>query len=120
MTQQELFNRLDSTDSLNDIQEYVKKVLELRGLHEHEIQSSLVLLLEETGELAKAVRRTSAGMSFDPNRLHNYDTVESEVADVLIVLISICNTLGINLFDAFVGKEKINVDRNWHINSKKD
>jgi len=112
MTQQELLNTLNPSASLNDVQEYIKKVIEIRGFANQPIQASMLLLLEETGELAKAIRKTS-GMHIDPNRLQNYDTVESEVADVLILLLSICNTLGINLFDALTEKEKINCERDW-------
>jgi len=119
MTQQELYNQLNPNVSLNDVQEYIKKVIELRGFSEQSVQTSLLLLLEETGELAKAIRKTSAGMSVDPNRLQNYDTVESEVADVFIVLLSICNTLGINLFESLLEKEKANCERGWNINNKK-
>lgn len=119
VTQQELFSQLNPSTSLNDVQEYIKKVITMRGFDEQSVQTNLLLFLEETGELAKAIRKTSAGMSVDPNRLQNYDTVESEVADVLIVLLSICNTLGINLYDALVEKEKINCERIWKINTKK-
>ena len=38
---------------------------------------------------------------------------EKEMADVFIVLTTICNKLNINLFDAVYNKEKENVTRNW-------
>jgi NTP pyrophosphatase (non-canonical NTP hydrolase) len=118
MTQHELLNQLNPNTSLNDIQEYIKKVIDMRGFGEQSVQTALLLFLEETGELAKAVRKNSSGMSVDMNRLHNYNTIEGEVADVLIVLLSICNTLGINVFNALLDKEKINCERNWNINKK--
>lgn len=52
-------------------------------------------------------------MSIDKSKIKNYKPVESEVADVFIVLNSICNTLNINLFEAFYEKEKINGQRVW-------
>lgn len=52
-------------------------------------------------------------MSIDKSKIKNYEPVESEVADVFIVLNSICNTLNINLFEAFYEKEKINGQRVW-------
>lgn len=52
-------------------------------------------------------------MGIDKSKIKNYETVESEVADVFIVLNSICNTLNINLFEAFYEKEKINGQRVW-------
>ncbi len=54
-------------------------------------------------------------MHIDKSKIKNYESVESEIADVLIVLISICNNLGINLFDSFKDKEAINIDRKWEI-----
>jgi len=118
MSQQELFGKLTKQSSLTDIQDYIKKVINLRGFGEQAPQASMLLLLEETGELAKVIRKTSSGMSVDETMLHRYDTIESELADVFIVLMSICNTFGINLYDAFMEKEKINSSRNWTVNKK--
>lgn len=118
MNQQVLFNELNESNSLNNIQEYIKNVIDLRGFSNQSVQSSLLLLLEETGELAKAVRKTTDGLSIDLNKIDNGDTVESEIADVFIVLVSICNKLNINLFDAMVAKEKINCTRQWSVNNK--
>jgi NTP pyrophosphatase (non-canonical NTP hydrolase) len=116
MIQQEFFSQLHEDVSLKDIQEYIRKVIDLRGFGKQSAQTSMLLLLEETGELAKAIRKSSPGMSVDVNKLHNYDTAESEVADIFIVLLSICNILNISLFDALIDKEKTNCERNWTIN----
>lgn len=118
MNQQELFNELNTSNNLNEIQEYIKNVIDLRGFSEQPVESTLLLLMEEVGELAKAVRKTTDGLSVDLTKLYNYDTVESEVADVFIVLVSICNKLDINLFDSLIAKEKINCERVWSINNK--
>ena len=71
------------------------------------------MLLEETGELAKAIRKAETKMSIDVNKLQNYGTIESEVADVFFVLAAVCNKLNINLFDALMEKEEINCKRDW-------
>ena len=63
MTQQELFDDLNENTSLSDIQLYIKKVIELRGFADESVQSCMLLLLEEAGELAKAVRKHARGMS---------------------------------------------------------
>ena len=60
----------------------------------------MLLLTEEIGELAKAIRKEKTTMSIDNNKIRNYDTIESEVADVFIVLCTICNKLNINLFSS--------------------
>ena len=52
-------------------------------------------------------------MSIDRLKIKNYDTIESEVADVFIVLCSICNKLNIDLFSSLKDKEKENIKRKW-------
>ena len=76
----------------------------------------MLLLLEETGELAKAIRKTLPEGLIDYNKIENYTDVEEEIADVFIVLVSICNKLNINLYKAFEDKEKKNIERKWKIN----
>lgn len=52
-------------------------------------------------------------MSIDNNKSKNYDTIESEVADVFIVLCTICNKLDIDLFSSLKEKERENIERKW-------
>ena len=52
-------------------------------------------------------------MEIDTTKLEHYSTVESEVADVLFVLTSLCNSLNIDLFKCLKDKEGINIKRNW-------
>ena len=111
-----MFNTLNENINLTEIQSYLKEVISLRGFGCQSVQESMLLLHEEAGELAKAVRKSTMGMSIDQERLYRYDTVESEVADVFIVLLSICNNMNINVFEAFLEKEKVNIERNWTIN----
>ena len=73
----------------------------------------MLLLLEEVGELAKAIRKNATNMSIDNNKINNYDTIESEVADVFIVLSSVCNKLDIDLFKSVKDKEQENIKRIW-------
>ena len=116
MNQRELLNELTEESSMNDVQGYIKKVIELRGFDKESIQETMLLLLEEAGELAKAIRKTATEMPVDVHKMQNYDTVESEVADVFIVLTTVCNQLNINLFDALKEKERINCERSWRSN----
>ena len=62
----------------------------------------MLLLLEKVGELAKAIRKNATNMSIDNSKINHYDTIESEVADVFIVLSSICNKLNIDLQRIFL------------------
>ena len=113
MNQKELLNGINENTSLNEIQNYIKEVVSLRGFAEQPVQETMLLLLEEAGELAKAVRKSSTKMSMDVDRLQNYDTVESEVADVFFVLMAVCNQLDVNLLKSLKEKEQKNCERNW-------
>ena len=117
-SQEELFESLDINSTLQDVQTYLKKVLELRGFSNQTVKDKLLLLTEETGELTKAVRKNLSGASVDHNRICNYDSVESEIADVFIVLVSVANVLNVDIFKCLKEKEKINVSRTWKINVK--
>lgn len=65
----------------------------------------MLLLLEKVGELAKSIRKNATNMSIDNSKINHYDTIESEVADVFIVLSSICNKLNIDLYKSLKDKE---------------
>ncbi len=116
--QKNLYSQLNSQMELNDIQDYIKKVIEIRGFGNQPIEQAMLLLVEEVGELAKAIRKEKTNMCIDKYKINNYDTVEGEIADVFIVLTTVCNLLNINLYDAFYEKEKINIERLWKNNNK--
>ena len=112
--QLKLWENLKSDNTIIQVQEYIKEVITLRGFAEQNIEKTMLLLTEEIGELAKAIRKEKTSMSIDNNKIKNYDTIESEVADVFIVLCSICNKLDIDLFSALKDKEKENIERKWN------
>ena len=112
--QLELWKNLNADDTVIQIQEYIRKVIELRGFSEQSIEKTMLLLTEEVGELAKAIRKDKTSMAIDKLKINNYDTIESEVADVFIVLCSICNKLNIDLFSSLKEKEKENITRKWN------
>jgi len=113
MNQLELLNTLTEDSSLAQIQEYIDKVVELRGFKGQPVLETMLLLLEEVGELAKAIRKACTKMSVDTDKMQNYGTVESEAADVFFVLTAICNQMDIDLLSALKEKEKKNCTRNW-------
>ena len=95
-------------------------MIDKRGFGKQPVEQELLLLTEKVGELAKAVRKEKTNMCIDKNKIKNYDSVESEIADVFIVLTSICNTLNINLYEAIIEKEKVNIERTWKNTNKND
>jgi len=95
--------------TLADIQRYVDETNTYRG-YNVDLQYCVMLLCEEVGEVAKAVRK-SIGGKMDPNSKDTH--VDEEAADVLWVLTAICNGLGIDLEQAFRAKEEKNKIRVW-------
>lgn len=114
VSQKEMFEKISCSSDLKEIQQYINDILLLRGFGQESAQSKMLLLTEEIGELAKAIRKSATTMAIDYEKIQNYDSVESEAADVFIVLLSLCNVLGINLYEAFINKEKENVERKWN------
>lgn len=109
----ELWNNLKENNTLQEVQQYIKEVIRIRGFAEQEIEKTMLLLLEEVGELAKSIRKNATSMSIDKSKINHYDTIESEVADVFIVLNSVCNKLNIDLYKALKDKEEENIKREW-------
>ncbi len=111
--QTELWNKLNENNTLQEVQKYIKNVIKIRGFSKQEIEKTMLLLLEEVGELAKSIRKNATDMSIDNNKANHYDTIESEVADVFIVLCSVCNKLDIDLYKSLKDKEQENIMRIW-------
>ena len=114
--QNQLYELLNENNSLNEIQDYIRKIITIRGFSEQRVQDKMLLLLEETGELAKAIRKRLPEASIDYEKIENYTDIEEEIADVFIVLVSICNRLNINLYNALKKKEEKNIQRQWKVN----
>lgn len=52
----------------------------------------------------------------DERKLSNYSNVESELADVFIVLVSVADKLNLDLFECLKQKESENINRVWKLN----
>ena len=114
--QNQLYELLNENNSLNETPDYIRKIIIITGFSEQRVQDKMLLLLEETGELAKAIRKTLPEASIDYEKIENYTDIEEEIADVFIVLVSICNRLNINLYNALKKKEEKNIQRQWKVN----
>ena len=114
--QQELLKKLSNESSINEIQSYIKEVMQIRGFNKEKPSDKILLLVEEVGELAKAIRKNESDLGIDKTKEYNYSSIESEIADVFIVLLSICDILNIDLFKAFLDKEEENIKRIWSVN----
>lgn len=93
-----------------ELQDYVWQINKERGFDITDPSKKLVLLMEEIGELAKAVRKT-VGMKFT-NTTRQTD-IEEELADVQIVLLGLAGVLGVDMQQAVASKEEKNRKRTW-------
>lgn len=98
--------------SLAELQTYVHHMVKKRGFDKETPRDVMLLMVEEVGELAKALRKYS-GLKIDGKKSEKYTAVEEEIADVFIYLIDLANLLGASLFDVFLSKEKENEKRFW-------
>ena len=96
--------------SLQDYQALIRKLVVERGFDKETVPEVFTLLVEEIGELAKAIRKTNGQKTGAHSRQHE---VAEEAADVFWLLVDLCNRLGVDLEAAFNAKETKNRKRNW-------
>lgn len=97
-------------DSLRKLQAYVQKTGVERGFADETAQDSFMLLIEELGEVAKAMRPLHGVKVANDSIVTD---LSLEIADVQLLLMSLCNKLGIDVWDAIVTKERRNRTRTW-------
>lgn len=68
------------------------------------------MLMEESGELAKATRQ-AIGMGFSKTTATT--DIKEELADVQIILLGLASTVGVDMLEAVREKEKKNSERSW-------
>lgn len=96
--------------TLADLQQYVRDIVAHRQLNDSDLQAEFIMLIEEIGELAKAIRKYNGGkFAADTTR----KDIEHEVGDVLMLFVGTCNILGIDIEQALRAKEAINSKRTW-------
>ena len=101
---------MPKTSTLKDLQKYVAIATRTRGFDHETLSEKFVLLIEECGEFAKAVRKTANIKTDEKSDKYHVDL---EAADILFYLFDICNKQGIDLETAFWAKEEINKKREW-------
>ena len=102
--------KITKDTTLGELQEYIWQMNHERGFDLENPATKLIMLAEETGELAKAIRKT-VGLSFSQDT--EIKTVEEEIADVLIVLMGLASMLDIDVAEATDAKEAKNRGRTW-------
>jgi NTP pyrophosphatase (non-canonical NTP hydrolase) len=96
--------------SLANYQALVAKRVRERGFDGESPAVIFTLLVEEVGELAKAMRKVNK-VKMDKTRPQG--EVEEEIADIFWYVCVLCNALNIDLAEAFEAKEKKNQKRKW-------
>ena len=97
-------------DSLKQLQKYIWQMNIERGFNTEDASNKLVMLIEEVGELAKAVRKI-AGLKFADSTKQT--ELSEELADVQIVLLGMASLLNVDMFEAVKAKEAKNSKRSW-------
>ena len=92
-----LLTQLKRSDSLDLIQKYVEEKMNI--LDKKEVSNEMFHLFFLVIELGKEIRISLKN--------ETYENSENKLADIFLVLISICNRLQINLFDAITNKELV-------------
>lgn len=104
-------DKLSKKSSVEDLQKYIKDMIEVRGFR-NSLLERMCLLTEEIGELAKEVRKTDNNLLVDINK--NYSSnIENEITDVFICLMGMCELLDMDIVQGVKNKEEINFKREW-------
>ena len=99
-----------ATMTLAEWQKYVQQKIEERGFADESLQDKFILLAEEVGELAKAIRPlTGVKTASDSDTLE----VQHELADIFWLTAVIANKFDIDLAQAIRSKEEKNNKRVW-------
>ena len=104
-------NRLSKKSTVEELQNYIKNMIEVRGF-KTSLLERMCLLTEEIGELAKEVRKTDNNLMVDISKNYN-SNLENEITDVFICLMGMCDLLDMDIVQGLKNKEEINFKRKW-------
>jgi len=103
-------NTFPATDSLKELQDYIWQMNIERGFSQEAPSEKLLMVMEEVGELAKAIRQ-HIGMKFSDTT--KKAELEEELADVQILLLGLASLTQVDMFEAVRAKEAKNNLRIW-------
>ncbi len=96
--------------TLKELQKYFAEKSKERGFDKETARDAVLLMVEEVGELARAIRKRSGIKIDDKSKIY---AIEEELADILIYLLHISNILNLDLEESFWKKEEENKKRIW-------
>jgi NTP pyrophosphatase (non-canonical NTP hydrolase) len=103
---------LKQNPSLSDYQEYLKQLCKERGWDKNKPLEIFLLLSEEVGELAKAIRNRLE-LYHEEGKVITEDGLDHELADIFSYLLDMANYFNVDLEKAFREKENLNKSRKW-------
>jgi NTP pyrophosphatase (non-canonical NTP hydrolase) len=106
--------------TLPALQAHIDALCEARGWHKNSNEERFLLMIEEVGELAKAMRK-AAKIQIEQNNPDKpvwtdaqiQANLAEEFADVLMYLADLANMFGVDLEQAYRGKIAAIAQRNW-------
>jgi len=104
-------NKLSKKSSVEELQKYIKDMVEVRGFRTSLLER-MCLLTEEMWKLAKEVRKTDNNLLVDVNKDYS-SNLENEITDVFIYLMGMCELLDMDIVKGLKNKEEINFNREW-------
>ena len=96
---------------LDELQAYIGEIAKVRGFSDEAPHEILILLMEEVGELARAMRMR-LGLTYSQTNRRAKE-ISLELADCLIYILHLANRSGVRLLAAFREKERINAGKKW-------
>lgn len=101
----------DANASLSQWQTYLQQLCQARGWDSATHLQTWLLLTEELGELAKAIRQQD-GLFQEAGKNPSLN-LQEEFADVFSYLFQLANQCGVDLAEAIRHKEQRNAQRHW-------
>jgi len=95
---------------IRELQKYIWQKNIDRGFAEESVEKKMLMLTEEVGELAKAVRGY-VGMGFSTTT--STSEAAEEIADILIITLGLASKLNVDVYNALENKEAKNDKRTW-------
>jgi len=108
---------------IKKLQKTVDKWIKEYGVRYFDEKTNMILLMEETGELARLIARKYGEQSFKTaiSDKEIKENISDEIADILFVLTCLANQMDIDLEDAIAKNfdKKTKRDHSRHLSNKK-
>jgi len=106
-------NELPKEARMKDFQQHIYHVCKERGWDKNSVSEKFLLLSEEVGELARAIRDAGGISTKYETKGRDKSELSEEFADVLNYLFDLANDFDIDLEEAYRAKHEKNKTRTW-------